>query len=318
MRRFPFLLVAVPLLVAALFAQPARPSARQIERLRSSSEVTRRSAASAELRVNLASREEVRQFYRAVYGASDGVPMGWTGDYATGAAGDTSFVFKEAVRLRINFFRALVGVPATVTLNSGYSAKDQQAALMMSANTALSHFPPSSWIFYTAEGAEAAGNSNLAIGSAGPEAITGYMLDSGSNNAAVGHRRWLIYPQTREMGTGDVPGSATLYPANATWVLDANFGSARPATRTLAVPYPPAGYVPYSLVFRRWSFSYPNADFSSATVAMTRGGQSVPVQLETLSSGAGESTLVWVYDPSRPTGKRCTRNPRRISLTPSA
>src|ERR1043166_71973 len=59
------------------------------------------------LSVNSASREEVRQFYRTLYFASEAVPMGWTGNYATGNAGDTSAAFKESVRLRINFFRAL-------------------------------------------------------------------------------------------------------------------------------------------------------------------------------------------------------------------
>ncbi|MSU50006.1 MAG: hypothetical protein EXS37_13130 [Opitutus sp.] len=75
------------------------------------------------LTVNPASREEVRQFYRAIYHASDDVPMNWTGDYATGRAGDTSPAFKEATRLRINFFRALAGVPAGLTLNATYNAK---------------------------------------------------------------------------------------------------------------------------------------------------------------------------------------------------
>lgn len=249
------------------------------------------------LSVNPASREEVRQFYRAVYQASEGIPMAWTGNYATGAAGDTSAAFKEATRLRINFYRALVGVPAGVTFNATFSTKAQQAALMMSANQALSHFPPTSWTFYTAAGAEAAANSNLAFGNAGPGAVDGFMSDEGQSNAAAGHRRWLIYPQTREMGTGDVPGNATTFsPANAIWVFDSQVNAPRPITRTIAVPYPSAGYIPYSLVWPRWSFTHTGADFSNASVSMTRGGQPVPVAIEPVSTGAGEPTLVWVYD----------------------
>ena len=253
----------------------------------------------AALSVNPASREEVRQFYRAIYHASEGVPMNWTGSYATGSAGDTSAAFKEATRLRINFFRALAGVPAGVTFNATYSAKAQQAALMMSANNALDHFPPASWTFYTAEGAEAAANSNLYLGDAGPAAISGYVADAGGNNAAVGHRRWLFYPQTLQMGTGDVPGDASRRPANATWIVDTGagrFGAPRPATRTTAVAYPPAGFVPYQVVWPRWSFSHPGADFSAATVTMTRNGQAIPVTLEPLSTSSGEPTLVWVCD----------------------
>lgn len=265
-------------------------------------------AQTSALSVNTASREEVRQFYRAIYFASENVPMGWTGSYATGNAGDTSSAFKEATRLRVNFFRALVGVPAGITFNAVYSRKDQQAALMESVNAladnvlTLSHTPPTTWRFYTAEGAEAAANSNLTYGTAGPDAINSYVKDSGSNNAAAGHRRWLFVPQTLQMGTGDVPGDGTFAraAANALWILDTTPGgtlrSPRPATRTTHITYPPAGYVPYSLVWPRWSFSTPGADFSGATVTMTRGGQAVATRLEPLAANIGEPTLVWAYD----------------------
>src|SRR5687768_10142374 len=116
------------------------------------------------LSVNPASREEVRQFFRTVFHASENVPLEWTGSYATGAAGDTSAAHKEATRLRINFYRALVGVPADIAFNALYNAKAQQGALMLSANNDLNHFPPPSWTFYTAIGAEATANSNLALG----------------------------------------------------------------------------------------------------------------------------------------------------------
>ncbi|HWL16919.1 MAG TPA: CAP domain-containing protein [Opitutus sp.] len=284
-----------PLLLgtSAIFAQPTAPTARRVSELRAQTQL--RASALPALSVNPASREEARQFYRALYGASDDVPMGWTGSFSTGAAGETSSAFKDAVLLRINFFRALAGVPAAVTLNSTFSAKAQQAALMMSANRALSHNPPSSWTFYTPAGAEAAGNSNLSIGLAGPDAITGYIADPGAGNQMAGHRRWLLYPQTREMGTGDVPETGSNYAANATWILDGNYNSPGPSTRTTYVAWPPAGYVPAPLIFPRWSFSYPGASFANATVTMTRDGAAVPVNIEARASGAGENSLVWSY-----------------------
>ncbi len=250
----------------------------------------------AALSVNTAVREEVRQFYRSIYHASNTASMAWTGNYATGTPGDTASSFKEATRLRINFYRALVGVPADITFESTYNVKAQRAALMTSGNDALSHTPPSSWRFYTAEGAEASGKSNLALGSAGSNAIDGYIADAGSRNRAAGHRRWLFYPQTLMMGTGDVAGSSTLEPANAIWVIDSRLNSPRPTTRSTHVAYPPAGYVPYSLVWPRWSFSYPGADFTGATVSMRRNGVNIPVVQEPVTTGVGEPTLVWVYD----------------------
>lgn len=299
----------VGLCSAHLFAQPAAPSPDQVAAARAQSQLAPRTAAAATpLTVTTTSREEVRDFYRAIYAASENLPLGWTGNYAASAAvaaaGDTSAAFKDAVLLRINFFRALAGVPAGVTLHPTFAAKDQQAALMMSANRALSHTPPPSWIYYTAAGAEAAGQSNLSLGLSGPAAISSLMQDSDGSgslivvgaNAVAGHRRWFLYPQTREMGTGDVPGDgANFLPAHASWVT-ANFGATRPATRDNFVAFPAPGYVPYQLVFARWSFSYPGADFSAATVTMTRAGTPISVRLETLANGSGENTLVWIYD----------------------
>ena len=48
------------------------------------------------------------------------------------------------------------------------------------------------------------------------------------------------------------------------------------------------------MVYARWSFSYAGANFSSATVIMTQGGASVPVAVETLATGYGENTMVWI------------------------
>lgn len=40
-------------------------------------------------------------------------------------------------------------------------------------------------------------------GQYGAAAISGQVQDPGQYNGAAGHRRWLLYPPTRVMGTGD-------------------------------------------------------------------------------------------------------------------
>lgn len=250
--------------------------------------------------VDTASREEVRLFHLTVHRASEGVDSGWNGDVSLGNAGSTTEEFQDAVIRRVNYFRALSGVPAWVERSAEYGAKAQQAALMMSANDSLSHFPPPTWLHYTAEGAEAAAHSNLYLGEHGPGSVDGYMLDPGSNNALVGHRRWVLYPNTRHMGTGDIPGGGGVWPANALWVLDAQQSPTRPPTREAWVQWPPHGHVPYPLVPGRWSFSFPGADFGSATVSMTRDGVALPVTLEPLGNGAGDNTLAWIPSGMNP------------------
>jgi uncharacterized protein YkwD len=244
--------------------------------------------------VNIASREAVRSFYNSVYVSSDEVAMNSTADVPNCVSGNNATAFQEAVLRRINWFRTMAGVPAGVAFDTTFSAKSQKAALMMSAKGTLSHTPPTSWTCYTADGAEAAGKSNLALGPSGPDAITGYIWDPYANNQMAGHRRWLLYPQTQVMGTGDVPAQGGRTAANSTWIVDGNFGGPRPATRDPFVSWPPPGFVPYQVVFGRWSFSSPNANFTGATVFMRSNGVPLSVQQEPVGTGAGENSIVWI------------------------
>lgn len=256
----------------------------------------RRAADGTSLAIDTQDREAVRQFYNHVYVQPD-VPMEWTGSYAQGNAGTVSAAYQAATSLRINWYRAMAGLPAATTISESNSGKDQEAALLMSANGELSHYPPSTWKFYTATAAEAARNSNLALGNNGPSAIDAYISDFGDNNGPVGHRRWILYPQTRMFGSGDVPPAeiegTRLWGANALWTLDGGYGSARPTTRDGFVAWPTRGYVPYQVVYGRWSLSYPDADFSQAKVAVTRDGNPVTASIENTQSGYGENTIVW-------------------------
>jgi hypothetical protein len=244
--------------------------------------------------VNTAAREEVRSFYNAVYRASDEIPMQTTANVATCTPGTNGTTFKEAVLRRINWFRAMAGVPASVTFSASNDAKCQEAAVLMSRNNMLSHSPTNTWICFTANAANAAANANLAIGTTGPDSISAYIEDYGANNAAVGHRRWLLYPQTQIMGTGDVPDDGTYRDANAVWVFDANYGGSRPATREPFVAWPPPGYVPHPVVYPRWSFALANAIYTNAAVTMRSNGVNVAVALEPFQGNIGENTLVWV------------------------
>lgn len=138
--------------------------------------------------INPQSREDSRLFFTTYYLAADS-PIDWTGQRATCEAGGTASSFRDAVQMRLNYFRAMAGVPPNVTFANAYNGKAQEAALMMSVNGQLSHYPPTTWTCYTTDGAEAAGNSNLCLGQYGRKAIDGYIQDSGTGNGVVGHRR---------------------------------------------------------------------------------------------------------------------------------
>jgi len=250
--------------------------------------------------VNTTSREQVREFYNSVYTSSEGTPIDSIADTADCFAGTNSPVFAEVTLRRINWFRAMAGIPAAETFDSGENAEDQEAALMMSAQNELQHVEiPPTWNCFNTEGTNASANSNLALGNDGPDAITAYIWDNGANNYEVGHRRWILYPQTQIMGTGDVPQQGADNSANATWVFDANIFGSRPTTRTPYVSWPPAGYVPYQVVYPQWSFGLSNnygavvADFTNATVSMMSNGVPVSVTIQPYVAGYGENSLVW-------------------------
>jgi hypothetical protein len=254
--------------------------------------------------VDTTSREQTREFYNAVYTSSTGTPINSTAVTSNCIPGTNSTAFAQATLRRINWFRAMAGIPSSVTFDAGESAENQAAALMMSANNQLQHLNiPTSWSCYTSSGADAAANSNLELGNDGPDAINAFVQDAGASNYEVGHRRWIIYPQTQVMGAGDVPVEGNYNSANATWVFDANYGGPRPATRTPYVPWPPAGFAPYQVVFPQWSFALSNADLSAATVTMTSNSFNVPVTIQPQTNGYGENTLVWypsALDPTSP------------------
>jgi hypothetical protein len=232
-------------------------------------------------------RQAVVSLYNNTYLRALAVPAGWTGNASACNAGTTSAAYADATLDMVNYFRAMTRLPAALPHNPTKDAKSQLAALMMTANGSLSHSPPADWKCYSADGAEAAGKSNLALGAAGPAAVALYIRDPGSNNTALGHRRWVLYPRQTEMGTGSTGN------ANDLWVIG-NFGT-RPATPEF-VAWPTAGFVPYPLVYARWSFSLntdSSVDFTGATVSMSRGATPVSLTKLANANGYGDNTIAW-------------------------
>lgn len=255
-------------------------------------------------------RYQVGHLFQQHWAAQAAVPMDWSGNVGACVAGSTSVAHRQAVIARVNLYRVLAGLPGDVGLAGGtVRGNTQAAALMFSANEALSHQPPGNWLCWTQAGADGAGQSNIAVGygsnaAAGVNAVALYMEDGGSFNQAVGHRRWILYPPQQVMGSGSIPwaSSSGRWAANALYV----FGSSgpRPATPE-GVAWPARGFMPDVLLpsgSKRWSLSIRNADFSNASVQMWKDGVPLPdpviepLQYNGQPYGAhiGDNTIVWV------------------------
>ncbi len=253
--------------------------------------------------IDTTDRAQVTSLYRLYYLSSAMVPHQWTGSVAAGAPGTLGTRYLRATLRRINYYRAMSGLPGNVVFDAAANARCQQTALMMSAQRALSHTPAPDWRFYTPVAAETAACANLNLdwrGDEGPGAIDRYISDFGSENGCVGHRRWLLYNAARVMGTGAIPADRASHPgANVTFI---GGPAPCPPGAPPSAAWPPAGFVPAPLVYDRWSFSYVNADFHLATVLVTKDGAPVaarrePVRFQTRPDGTGtivgNNTLVW-------------------------
>ncbi len=246
--------------------------------------------------VNPKDRQAAVNFYHDFYRPGESPPAQWSGNPTICTPGMTSEDFRAAVLSRINYYRGMAGLqPVTFADESNRKA---QAAALITVLNGLSHKPPPTARCYTASAAQGAVNSHLYLGRFGPAAIDGYIQDHDetvNHNYHVGHRRWIFYPQLQEMGTGDIPGTESIPPANALWVVDGNLRGPRPVTREPFVAWPPPGFVPYPVVYPRWSFAYPGADFAQAVVHMAQDGVEIPVRQEDLYEWKPtEPTLVWV------------------------
>jgi uncharacterized protein YkwD len=232
----------------------------------------------------------VNAAYWSQYANQQSVPTGWMGGSLTDCqAGQSSDASNQATLTAMNYVRSLAGL-APVTLNGSLNASAQAAALMMSANGALSHDPSPSWKCYSSAGAAAAGRSNLALSY--PSITSGqiidlYMDDPGTTNTAVGHRRWILNPFTTQVGTGS---TAT---ANALSVIGPR-SSARPNPRW--VGWPTAGYFPNAIEPNgRWSLSAGRRgiSFAHAKVRVYHNGARVSVHKYPVENGYAQPTLVW-------------------------
>jgi uncharacterized protein YkwD len=256
------------------------------------------SAAQNALGADISTRAAAQALFNTQYrGPGASASIEWSGQpYPACAAGTTSATFRAATLQRINYFRSMAGL-APVRLSDGYNQKAQAAALMVQADpTTIDHSMPPGWPCHSTAGQEAGLKSNLAQGHNGPDAIDAYMEDYGAGNTQAGHRRWILYPQTQQMGTGDTAAGSrgsSFFATNVLWVMDDRINDPAPAVRDGFVAWPPKGFVPYQVVFPRWSFSIADANFSAATVSVTSGGQAVTVQLEAYAEGFGDNTLVW-------------------------
>ena len=190
----------------------------------------------------------------------------------------------DNVLKRLNFFRKLDSL-SPVTFSSSSNAMAQKAALMMRVNNELNHTPPSTWKCYSSNGAAAAMGSNLSWNTMGEPymSIDQWMDDPGNDRS--GHRRWNLYSDATVYGFGSTGDFCCLYWASSKTTV---------AKKPSSITWPCKGYCPAPLVYERWSFGVPKADFTNATVQMTQNGTNISLSIDPLQQGYGDNSIIWL------------------------
>src|SRR5689334_4398289 len=77
-------------------------------------------------------RADVVALYRSAFLPGNSVSLNWSGSLSTCDPGATNLDHQQAVISRVNYYRALVDLPAVTLLSGTETAQEQAAALMMS------------------------------------------------------------------------------------------------------------------------------------------------------------------------------------------
>lgn len=213
----------------------------------------------------------------------------WSGSVNGCSAGDISADGRANALKLVNLYRFIAGLPAVGT-DAERDQKAQACALMMDANNELSHMPPMNWACYTANGAQAAGNSNISP-TPGVEGVDLYMADPG-NATTFGHRRWILSGSLGPIGLGSTSSHSCM------WVIGGS-GPGEPAAFTA---WPSPGLFPiqamtasYDSVDKTgWTIQSSSVDLSGAQVTVTDAGQNKPVKVTQLANYYGSTYAISV------------------------
>jgi len=210
----------------------------------------------------------------------------WSGDVAACNAGDVSAQGRANALKLVNLYRFLAALPP-VTTDPVRDQKGQSCALMMHANNQLSHSPPPTWTCYSADGAEAAGQSNISS-TPGVAGVDLYMADPG-NDTTMGHRRWILSGSLGPIGLGTTNGYSCM------GVIGGSGSTNQPFTA-----WPPPGPFPFGAVNASfatidqtgWTIQSSSIDLGGAVVTITDAGADKPVAVNPLAGGYGSAYAI--------------------------
>jgi len=224
----------------------------------------------------------------------------WNGNVSSCSGGIMDSPWQERALKMANLYRWFADLPP-LALNTSLYGEQQSCALIMHANNTLSHNPGQSWKCYTQNGADGAGNSNIATMPA-VGAVDLYMIDPG-NASTMGHRRWIL---SNWIGYTAF-GSTSKYSCMAT--ISGEGGQMANKSWTA---WPPAGFYPidwHAMSWTNtdqtgWSIQSDTINLNGAQVTITQNGQNRAVKVNSLAANYGSKFAIsmtpigWTTQPN--------------------
>ncbi len=184
----------------------------------------------------------------------------------------------------INGYRYLCGL-APLADDADLNHSSQLCAIIEYRMGHLDHFPPSDAPCYTTEGANAAGSSDLALGTSSPASSVDLFMDD-RGVQSLGHRRWIINPSYGPAGVGHAGTATCLYV----------FSWSNSGPTPDFVAWPNQGFTPISVMPHTWSFSSGTYGISTnTTVTVTRlsDNQTLDVTTSVPPTGYGQPAIAF-------------------------
>lgn len=222
---------------------------------------------------------ETWQRLQADRGADARFAPAWDGDVAQCIAGDMGDAWRQRALARLNDWRLLADLPAvTTTLNRDELA--QACALAIHARGGITHTLTPADPCYSEDAARGAAESNVYFATGPIAGFFGYIADPGDFNfAGLPHRLWMLSNRLGPVGLGATPGASCMHVATG-----------RENARRPFIAWPPAGPFPYDATLAEttgWSIQSDTINFQGATVAVTRDGEGMPVDVRVLQAQYG-------------------------------
>jgi hypothetical protein len=237
------------------------------------------------------SLEEIQLLYDSLYVASEIDSMPWNGDTTTCTCGTLPPEVYEKVKKRVDFFRLTNRLP-TVGISFRTNKMTQEAALISIANQEFTHYPSSKSKCFSELGRQGCRWSALGRHSQtkplGINFITGFVMDYGKHNAAVGHRKWILHSRLDSVAYGATSNTEALWAKFTHYKLD---------DIPPFIAYPWSGCVPEEFIYPKWSISIPynrTIDLGQATIKMwDEAGNHITVKIINKDPDR-DATIVWV------------------------